>query len=231
MPCGLAPDAEFLAQKGFIAPGQVADGANAQLPELPLKPAAHIEHGAHRQRPDQLLHLCAGKDGGGVRLFVVAAQLGEGLAEGDAYGDGDARFLVYLGADLVGHGLCVTAEQVKRAGQVEIAFVNAGRFHQVGVAQEDLVHLMGDLGVELTVRSHQHQPRTFALGLPDGLRRLYFAGLGQLVFGQNNAVTAFPVTGHCHGYACKFRAEQAFAGGKKVVAVHMENDPLHQGFA
>ena len=194
VPCGLAPDTKFFSEQSFIAPGQIADGVNAQLPELSLKPAAHIEHGAHRKRPDQLL-------------------------------------LVYLGADLVGHGLCVTAEQVKRAGQVEIAFVNAGRFHQVGVAQEDLVHLMGDLGVELTVRSHQHQPRTFALGLPDGLRRLYFAGLGQLVFGQNNAVTAFPVTGHCHGYACKFRAEQAFAGGKKVVAVHMENDPLHQGFA
>ena len=120
---------------------------------------------------------------------------------------------------------------MKRAGQVEIAFVNAGRFHQVGVAQENLVHLMGDLGVEFTVWSHQHQPRTFALGLPDGFCRLYFAGFGQLVFGQNNAVAAFPVTGHCHGYIRKFRAEQAFTGGKKIVAVHMENDPVHQVFA
>ena len=78
---------------------------------------------------------------------------------------------------------------------------------------------------------HQHQAGAFALGLPDGFGGLHPTGLGQLVFGQDDAVAALRISGHRHGHLPQLGTVKAFTGGEEVVAIHMEDDPVLLGLS
>ena len=209
--------------------GQISDGVDAQGLELPGEFAPHIEQIAHRHGPDQGGHGFRGKTGGGVGLLVVAAQLGKHLAEGHPHRHRDAQLRPDPGPDLVRRGFGIHPQQMEGAGQIQIALVDAGGLHQVGVVQKDLIHGPGDPGVGVPVGGDQHQSRAFAPGLPDGLCGLNPFHLGQLILGQNDTVAALRVPGHRHGHLLQLRPQQTFAGGKEIVAVHVEDDPVLSG--
>ena len=85
-----------------VKPGQVPDGAHPHpLQGLRRRPA-HVQQVGHRQGPHQPLVIVPADPGGGVRLFIVAAQLGKNLVEGDAHRDGQTELLAHPAADLVG---------------------------------------------------------------------------------------------------------------------------------
>ncbi len=98
----LAPLAEQQDERAQVARCQVADRVDAAVLQLAARGAADVEQLADRQRPDERAEILLGDDGRGVRLFQVAAQLGEDLVERNADGNGDAELATHSPADLVG---------------------------------------------------------------------------------------------------------------------------------
>ena len=223
-----------LTQEGLqhlhFAVGKIPDGPHADaVQRLPRGPA-HEQEIPHRQRPDDLAPVLRGDDGGGVRLFVVAAQLGEDLVEGHAHRHGEAELLLHAAADLIGNGPGIAAEKVHAAGDVQPALVHAEGLHQIGVVAVELVDLAGILPVQSVVGGEEHQPGGFLLGLPDGLRRLDAQLLGVFVFGQNDAVAGGGIAADGHRQVLKLRVAQQLHRGEKAVQIAVQYHPLvHSG--
>ena len=211
----------------FFAGGQLTDGADAELGEQLLRRAAHIQQRPHRQRPDDVPPVLPGDDGGGVGLFVVAAQLGEHLVEGDPHGESQPHLPLHPLPQPVRHGPGVPAQQVEGVGDVQPALVDAEGLHQIRVLVVDGVDLFGDLPVQIVVRRQQHQSRTLLLRLPDGLRRLDAVFLGRLVLGQDDAVAGGGVPADGHRHVPQVRPVPQLHGGVKAVEIAVENDPVH----
>ena len=210
-----------------VKPGQVPDGAHPHpLQGLRRRPA-HVQQVGHRQGPHQPLVIVPADPGGGVRLFIVAAQLGKNLVEGDAHRDGQTELLAHPAADLVGQGHRVPPEQVEGARHVQPALVDAEGLHQIGVVLVHTVDLLGKLPVHAVVGGKEHQVGTLPLGLPDGLRRLDLKFFGRLVFGQDDAVAALRVAAHRHRQMAQLRVVQKLHRCVKAVQIAVKNDPLH----
>ena len=56
------------------------------------------------------------------------------------------------------------------------------------ILQIDVSHQLGKLHIQRKVGRNHDQPRCFLPGLPDGVACFYTALLGQLVFGEHNAM-------------------------------------------
>ena len=207
--------------------GQLADGADAQLPEGLGRRPAHIEQVAHGQGPDDFPEVVPVDHRGGVRLFIVAAQLGEHLVEGHPHRDGQAEAAAHLLPQPVGQGPGVAPEQVEGAGDIQPALVNAEGLHQIGVLLIEAVDLPGEVPVPPVVGGEEDQAGTFALGLPDGLGGLDPEGLGRLVFGQDNAMAAVGVAAHRHRPVAQLGPVQQLHRGVKAVQIAVKNDPVH----
>ena len=205
---------------------QLADGLHAVLPQQLLGGASHPQQVAHRQRPDDALPVVPVDDGGGVGLFVVAAQLGEDLVEADAHGDGQPQLLPQTLAQLVGDGFAVAAEQVHAAGNVQPAFVDAEGLHQISVLAVDGVDLLAVLPVQAVVGRQGNEVGRLLSGLPDGLRRFHTQLLGGLVFGQYDAVAGFRVAAHRHGNVPQRRIAQKLHRREKAVQIAMQDHPI-----
>ena len=90
----------------------------------------------------------------------------------------------------------------------------------------DGVDLSAVISVFFHVRTDQTEVRTFLLCLPDGLGGDYALFLGQLIFGQDYAVTVVGVAADCHGHVAKLRMSQQLHGSVKPVHVAVEYDPV-----
>ena len=111
----------------------------------------------------------------------------------------------------------------KRAGEIQIAFVDGRWLHAVGIGQVNFVDLTGNALIQLVLRRHKNQLRTLFLRLPDGIRRLDAPAFGQLVLGHDHALAALRVPGHGHGNKPELGALQTLAGREEVVAIAVEN--------
>ena len=216
-------------EQGFpVKPGQIADGPHPEPLQGVCRSPAHIEQVGHRQRPDQGTKVIRRDQGDGVRFFVVAAQLGKHLVEGDSHRDGQAQLPPHPTAELVGQGQGVPAEEVERASDVQPALVDAEGFHQIGVLLIELVYLAGELPVLVVVGGKENQPGTLFPGLPDGLRGLDTEGLGRLVFCKDDAVAAGRVAAHRHWEVAQFRVVQQLHRGVKAVQITVKDDTVHR---
>lgn len=200
-------------------------------PNVALGGAAHEQQVPHRQGPHDVPPVLPRNNGGGVGLFVVAAQLGEHLVEGHAHGDGEPHLLPQAGADVIRQLSGVVAEQVQAAGDVQPALIDAEGLHQVGILPVDGVDTAGVLGVQSVVGRQQDQVRTLLLGLPHRLRRLDAPALGGLVLGQDDAVAGGGIAADGHRHLPQCRLVQQLHRGEKAVEVAVENDPIRHTLA
>ena len=206
---------------------QLSDGPDAVLPQQLLRRAPHIEHIPRREGPDKLPPVLPANHGGGVGLFVVAAQLGEDLVEGDPHGEGQTQLLFHPPPEGIRQGRPVHAEEVEGVRHVQPALVDAEGLHQIGVLIVDSVDPPGVLPVEPVVGRQEDQLRAFLPGLPDGLRRPDAEALGGVVLRQDDAVTGRGVPADGHGELFQFRVVQQLHGGVEAVQVTVENDTVH----
>ena len=165
------------------AGGQLPDGVYAVLMQQLPGGTAHIQQIAHRQGPDDALPVFPGDHRGGVRLLVVAAQLGKDLVEADAHGEGQPQFFLNAPPKRVRQCPGVAAEQMEGVGDIQPALVDAEGLHQVGVFVIDGVDFFGIYPVQIVMGRQQHQVRAFFLSLPDGFGRLNAKPFGGLVLG------------------------------------------------
>ena len=227
---GICPEhAAGSAQKGFqkcrLRLRQCADRAHAALDTFFCGGGADGKKLPDRQGPKQGAEVFACNLGRRVRLFIFRAHFGENLVEGNAGGEGQTEFLLDRETNGVGN-LAAAAEQLLAGGNVEPGFIDAERLHQIGIAAVDLIDFSGVMTVFLHVRRHQHQPGTFAFGLPEGLGGDDAVFFGWLVFGEDNAVAAVRITADGHRYIAQFRALQKLDGCKKTVHIAVQNDAV-----
>ena len=221
--------AHELLQHLRLARRQLPDGLHAKLGQRALCSAAHEQQIAHRQGPHHVPPVFPGDHGGGVRLLVVAAQLGEYLVEGHAHGDGQPQLLPEPGADAVRQLPGIAAEQVEAAGDVQPALIDAERLHQIGVLTVDGVDPAGVVGVQAVVGRQQYQVGALLFSLPYCLRRLDAHLLGGFVFGQNDAVAGGGVAADGHRYILQRRFFQQLYRGEKAVQIAVEDDAVGHG--
>ena len=221
--------AHELLQQLRLARRQLPDGLHAVLCQRAPGGAAHVQQIAHRQRPHHVPPVLPGDHGGGVRLLVVAAQLGEHLVEGDAHGDGQPQLLPQTAADIVRQLPGVAAEQVEAAGHVQPALIDAEGLHQIGVLPVDGVDPAGVVGVQIVVGRQEDELGTLLLGLPHRLRRLDTHLLGGLVFRQDDAVPGGGVAADGHRHILQRRLLQQLHRREKAVQITVENDAVGHG--
>ena len=222
--CGIESDSSNGV--GLIG-GQIPDGFHAVLGQQFPGRAPYEQQVSHRQGPDDLLPVFPGNDSGGIRLFIVAAQLGKYLVKAHPYGQGKAQFLPNPVAQGVRQSRGVAAEEVQGAGDIQPALVDAEGLHQVGVLLVDGVDLLGDLPVQGVMGRQQHQARALPPGLPDGLRRLDAVFLGGFIFCQDDAVAGGGVSTDRRGHAPQVRAAPQLHGGVKAVQIAVQDDAVH----
>ena len=224
-PQRLSALAHPLDQPLFGLCGQRADGIDPLLGQPRRRRFADEQHLGHRQRPEQRAVVLRRNDRGRVRLFIVAAHLGERLVERHAHGDRHADFLAHAAAQFVGQLAGGHAVIAQAAGEIEKALVDRGRLHIVGIGEIDRVDRARNLRVQLMPRRHEHNAGALALRRPHSVGGLYARALGQLVFGHDDAVPVLRIARHGHGHILQLRMIQTLAGREKIVAVAMENQP------
>ena len=215
--------AQVVGQDARVRRRQLPDGADAQPGQPLARRTAHIQKIPRRQRPDDPGHVLRPDHRHGVRLFVVAAQLGEYLVEAGPHADGQAGGFAHPAADQIGQRGGGGGEQMPGMGDVQPAFVDAERLHQIGVLGVDAVDDGGKMPVPFPVGRQQHQIRAFALCLPDGLGGAHPKGLGRLVLGQDDAVAGLRVAADGHRFLFQFRVFQQLHAGVKAVAVTVQH--------
>ena len=210
-----------------VKAGQVPNGADAEFFHGLRRRTAHIQQISHRQGPDHLPEILPGDAGGGIRLFIVAAQLGKHFIKGDSHRDSQTELLAHPAADLIGQSRGISSEQVEGAGHIQPAFIDAEGLHQIGVVLVHPVDPPGKLPVHPVVGGKEHQVGALPFGLPNGLRRLDPELLGRLIFGQDDAMAALRVAAHRHGKMAQLRMVQQLHRGVKAIQIAVKNDPLH----
>ena len=150
----IAVFAQNAVDKRRIAGGKLADRAHAQSVQPVAGAFADIQKRVRGQGPHALLEIFARKDRRAVRLFVIAAELGERAVERHADRNGQPDLLAHAAAQLV-RDMLARAEQVHRAGDIEEGFVNAERIDKIGVLQVQLVALARKLHIFAPMRCYQ----------------------------------------------------------------------------
>ncbi len=93
-----------------------------------------------------------------VGLAMIGGELGDELAVGDAGRGGELALLANAAADVLGDR-ARAAEPAAVLGDVEIGFVEAQRFDQVGVIGEDRADLLADGAIDVEARLDEDQAR------------------------------------------------------------------------
>lgn len=224
----------LLAEEGdeerLFTGGDVADREDAGLTQLLAGRLADAEELARRQRPQKLAEVFPRDLGGGVGLLVLAAHLGKGLVEGNAGRKRHSQLFPDCAADGVSD-LPSAAEQLLAGRDVEPRLIDAERLDHVGKALIDFVDQTAVIAVFFHVRTHEHQLGTFFLRLPDGLRRYHSVLLGQLIFGQNDAVTAVGIAADGHGLVLEVRTLKQLYRSVEAVHVTVQYDALPSAFS
>ena len=202
--------------------GQVADGADAHVLQGFPRAFPNIEQGAHRKRIHNVPVIFPRDHRGRIGLFIVAAQLGKNLIEGNPNRNCQAGLPFDLGAQAV-RDLRPGTEQPLAPGDVQPAFIDAEGLHQIRIALIDRVDPLGIYGILVTMRRGEHQVGAFAPRLPDGLRGLDAEPLGPLIFCQYDPVPVLGVPTDRHRHVPVRRMQQAFHRCVKCIAVTVQN--------
>ena len=205
--------------------GQIADGSDVAPAQPTARGRADVQKLAHRQRPDLLPKVLRRDDRGRVRLFHVAAQLGEDLIIGNAHGQRKPQLPLRPRAQL--RGDLFAAEGMTR--HVQPRFVQSEGLDIVGVFGVDFAHHLRKAHVFWEIRRHDLQLRALLPCLPDGLAGGHAHPLGGHVFGQHDAVARVGIAADGHGKIAKRRIVDAFDAGVKIVQVAVQNGS-HDGF-
>jgi len=203
-----------------VHPGQVTNGLDAIPGQFGGGGGAYIQQVAHRLPPGQIPVIVLSNDGGGVRLFQVAAQLGKDLVEGYPNRDGKPQLPPHPSPDVVGNHRA-GAEKLLAAGHIQPALVQAKGLHPVGVGDIEFPGGGGNLQVAVIMGRDHQQVRASLLGLPDGLARGDAVCLGLIALGQDDAVAGGRVAADGHRLAPESGVVQALHRCVKIVHVHV----------
>ena len=184
-----------------------------------LRCPPHKEQVRDGQGPDDGLPVGGGDDGGGVRFFIVTAQLGEHFIIGDPHGDGQTQLCPDDLPQLIRQLPSILAKEVQGTRHVQPALINAEGLHQVGVALIDTVDQLGIVAVLVMVGGEEDQVGTLFPCLPDGFGGLDLEVLGGLVLGQDDAVAGGGVAADRHRFLPQLRMLQQLYRGEKAVQI------------
>ena len=217
--------AQHAAKHAAVAAGETADRCDPKPGELAGRARADIEQLLHGQIPDALPEMLRRQRGDRVRLFHVAAQLGEDLVIRYADGYRDAQLLANPLADFLGD-LHAVRECEACLREVNPVFIQPEGLHPGGILLVDAAHFAAEAHVEIEIRRHADQLRAFLLRLPDGFAGFDAVSLGDRVLGQDDAVARLHAAADGHGLIADLRRIQAFDGGIIAVCVAMQDHPV-----
>ena len=140
-PQQLSVDSQQMAQKCRLGCRQLSNGADPPPIEFFTGGAAHIEQILHRQRPDQMAKVFPGKDCGGVRFSIVAAEFRKCLIETDANRRGQSHFFPNPAPNLLCNHAAVS-EETDTARHIQPALVCAERLYLIRVFIVQLLYLL-----------------------------------------------------------------------------------------
>ena len=218
-----------MAEQLGAAVCQRADGIDAQVTEDLHGALADIEQRVDRQRPHNLAEVRAVDDGDGVRLFEVAAELGNGFVEGDTDRHGEPGLAADALTQKIGDVL-PAPEQLLRAGHIQPALVDAERLDKVGILTVNGVDLARIAHIEVVMRAHKHEVRALFLRLVDGLRGDDALPLGKLVFGEDDAVAFLRLAADRHRDIPQRGVQHRLDRRKKSIQVRMQHHSVRHGF-
>ena len=175
----LAPASESSLQLCRAAGAQLPNGDDTELAEPAFHDPADAVQLCDRQWREKRLYLCRANDELAVGLAPVRGNLGQELVRRDTRRCGQPRFVPYRLSNRQRHRGCAGQRQPV-FGDVQVGLVQGQRFHQVGMAQEDLAHLPGRRAVAVEVGRDEDRRRTQALGA-DGRHGRADAELARLV--------------------------------------------------
>ena len=174
-----SPAAEALFERRGAERAQVRHRRHAEFGELGFHHLADARQPADGQGREEGFDLVRADHEQAIGLAPVRGDLREELVRRDAGRRGEFGFLADLRADrLRGGGRARQAGE--GLGDVEVGLVERQRFDQVGVAREDLAHLLRHRLVAHEIRRHEHRLRAQALGADRRHRRAH-AELARLV--------------------------------------------------
>ena len=165
-------------------------------------------------------------DGGRVGLAQVASELGEDFVERHA----DRRRYAQFGSDPTADVICDSlsvAEKRRAFGYVQPAFVQPVRLDAVGVRPVKLARQLGIAQIAVVVRWHEHDARTALLRQPERIARRHAAALRRVVFGQNDTVPRFRVSGDGHRFSAQIGVVEAGHRCVKIVQITVKYNAFH----
>ena len=202
--------------------GQPPDGADAQPPQLLAGGWPYIEQILHRQGVDHLPVVVPFNTGDGVRLFIVAAQLGGDFVVCHPDAAGDAKLELHPVTDFSGNGHG-GAEHPYAAGDVQPVFIQAEGLDLVGIVLINFPCHLAEADIFPHIRGQHDQMGTALSGLPDCHTGLDAIWLGNIVGGQHNAVPLLLAAAYRQRLVPQLRVALHLHRGVKTVLIHVQN--------
>ena len=205
---------------------KVTNGEYTPRHQLTGGAVPNIQKFRHGQRPDTLLPVFRGEYSHRIRLFHVAAQLGQYLAKGYPDGNREAEFLLDGGANLIRDFLCLIKGTADRRN-IDPALIHAIRLNPVGVSAVDRSGQLGILAVLVILRRYNDQAGTGPPGLPIRHASFDASGLGLRAGSQHDAMSFLRTAANCDGLVFKLRVQHLLHARVELVHVDMQNLRSH----
>lgn len=223
---GVGPQGETVhAEQPFeeqrVSVSHVAYGVDAAGGERLRGGGSAVDHLGTMQRPHLFFEASPGDLRDSVGLLHVAAQLGEYLIKGNTYADGQAEFLPDALSDLLGYlhrgALCPAP------GDVEPALVHTKGFHLVGEAFVDGAGQLAVLEVLIVLGRYHDQIPAQLPGFPVDHPGLHAGLLGEVGFGEDDAVPVFGGTADGDRFAFQTGVKHHLNGCVKGIKVAVQD--------
>ena len=214
-----------ISDHGSVAAGKISNGTDAAFAQFAGRSRTDEEQFTDVQRPEKVFVILTGNNRRRVRLFVLAAHLGEDLVKRNACRKGKSVSFADTLSDLIGD-LLATTKKLLTGSNIQPAFVHAKRLNLIGILQIDLVDQLAVMSIFVMMWRDCLQTGTFFLRLPNGLRGNDTVGFGNLVFGQYNTMTVVRASANGHWHIPQFRIVQKLNGGEEPVHVTVQYDPV-----
>lgn len=205
---------------------KVTNGEYTPRHQLTGGAVPNIQKFRHGQRPDTLLPVFRGEYSHRIRLFHVAAQLGQYLAKGYPDGNREAEFLLDGGANLIRDFLCLIKGTADRRN-IDPALIHAIRLNPVGVSAVDRSGQLGILAVLVILRRYNDQAGTGPPGLPIRHASFDASGLGLRACGQYDAVPFLRAATNRDSLVLELRVQHLLHARVELVHVDMQNLRSH----
>ena len=198
-------------EQRWICPGQIADGIDAAIHELPGSGTTYIQQLRHGNRPNAFPPVIIIKHRDCVRLFHIRAELGEYLIEAHANGHRDTQLILDRLPDFL-RDLLAAAHEPLAPCNVQPALIHAVGFHQIGIPKVDVPQQAGELTILIVMRRNDDQAGTGLTRFPIGLPCLYARLLRLLAHAQHNPMPVFRTAAHGDGLSAQLRIQQHLDG-------------------